>query len=442
MAQTTRISKLNSNFNSRRTTQLHVISFFVAILMTLSSFIASIEAYTPASNPTFRKRTARFVNIPSFSLGSSDPVASNTSPQPWTFQGHACYAQVTRPWNTKFPFFEVLGSTKKPEIVLIHGFGCSSYYWRETIKALTTEGYTVHALDLLGQGKSAKPGRDQGIEYSINLWARLVEDYTQQFIPNDTNVVLMGNSLGSVVALSAATGDHAAASVAPTDGSVPTLPSRIQGIGMFNCGVGMNSRNLLKDPNLNIVQRVLFTFLFDTLDRLIFDNIPLLTYVLKYVVTRDILRNALVGLYQCSPDPASRVDDALVDSFYFPAKDTGSVDALNQIYTNDAGKTPMQLQQDHMELMNNLPIHLVWGEDDQVTPIGGPVGQFYLDLVKDPAVPMSISTVKAGHIPFDDIPECNQFMVQWLNNVVLAYGPKGEKPKITTLQWPFARSSR
>lgn len=419
------------------------MSFFVAILMTLSSFIASIEAYTPASNPTFRKPTARFVNIPSLSLGSSDAVPSNTSPRPWTFQGHACYAQVTRPWNTKFPFFEVLGSTKKPEIVLIHGFGCSSYYWRETIKALTTEGYTVHALDLLGQGKSAKPGRDQGIEYSIDLWARLVEDYTLQFIPNDTNVVLMGNSLGSVVALSAATGDHTAGSADATDGSVPTLPSRIQGIGMFNCGVGMNSRNLLKDPNLNIVQRVLFTFLFDTLDRLIFDNIPLLTYVLKDVVTRDILRNALVGLYQCSPDPASRVDDALVDSFYLPAKDTGSVDALNQIYTNDAGKTPMQLQQDHMELLNNLPIHLVWGENDQVTPLGGPVGQFYLDLVKDPAVSMSMSTVKAGHIPFDEIPDCNQFMIQWLNNVVMEFEPQGKNPKINTLQWPFAaRSTR
>ena len=189
---------------------------------------------------------------------------------------------------------------------------------------------------------------------------------------------------------------------------------------MFNCGIGMNSRNLLKDPNLAGVPKILFQFLFDTLDRLIFDNVAFLTYLLRDVVTRDLLRNALVGLYQCSPDPGSRVDDELVDSFYLPAKESGSVEALNQIYTNDAGKTPMQLQQDHADLLNKLPIHLVWGDNDQVTPLAGPVGQFYLDLMNDPDIPVSLSTVKAGHIPFDEVPECNSFMVQWLQDVVMA----------------------
>ena len=283
---------------------------------------------------------------------------------------------------------------------------------------MTNAGYTVHALDLLGQGKSAKPGRARGgVEYSIDLWARLVEDYTQQFIPMDTNVVLMGNSLGSVVALSAATGDHSRTTTTTTTAQGATLPSRIQGIGMFNCGIGMNSRNLLKDPNLKGVQRILFKFLFDTLDRLIFDNVALLTYLLREVVTRDLLRNALIGLYQCSPDPSSRVDDDLVESFYLPAKEAGSVEALNQIYTNDAGKTPMQFQQDHADLLNKLPIHLVWGEKDQVTPLAGPVGQFYVDLANDPNVPVSLSTVPAGHIPFDEIPECNSYMVQWLQTM-------------------------
>ena len=294
-------------------------------------------------------------------------------------------------------------------------------------------GYTVHALDLLGQGKSSKPGRAEGIEYSINLWAQLVEDYTQQFIPKSSNVVLMGNSLGSVVALSAATGDHAM-----TTTRKATLPSRIQGIGMFNCGVGMNSRNLLKDPNLSGIQRVLFTFLFDTLDNWIFDNAPFLTYLLKDVVTPDLLRNTLVGLYKCAPDPASRVDDALVQSFYLPAKEEGSVEALNQIYTNDAGKTPMQLHQDHFELLNETPLHLVWGNVDQVTPVAGPVGQFYLNLAQDPTVPASFSAVQAGHVPFDEIPECNGFMVQWLEDVVLGYQPKLARSSTSSpFAWPW-----
>lgn len=187
---------------------------------------------------------------------------------------------------------------------------------------------------------------------------------------------------------------------------------------MYNCGIGMNSRNLLKDPNLNSFQRVIFTALFNTLDTLIFGNIPLLTYVLEDVVTMDLLRQALLGLYQSSSEPERRVDDLLVESFYLPAKDQGSVEALCQIYTNDAGKTPMELHSDHAEFLNKIPVHLVWGTKDNVTPIAGPVGQFYMDLAMNPDRKVSISLVEAGHIPFDEIPESNNFMIEWLEGIV------------------------
>jgi pimeloyl-ACP methyl ester carboxylesterase len=423
--------------------------FWKVLLLSSACFrhdgaVLVVSAYTPASSPDFRRRgTARFASSPS--VLSSSEKASSVSEQLWEFQGHQCYAEIARPdlsallpATKAIDVLKGLGTkkSKRPEIVLIHGFGCSSTYWRETTKALTKAGYSVHALDLLGQGKSAKPGRPENVEYSINLWAKMVEDYTTKFIPRQNRVVLMGNSLGSVVALSAATGDHAGDD--KTKGEA-TLPSRIQGIGMFNCGVGMNSRNLLKDPNLNSFQRVLFTFLFDTLDKLIFDNVPLLTYLLKDVVTRDLLRNALLGLYQCSPNPELRVDDALVESFYLPAKDAGSVDALNQIYTNDAGKTPMQLHEDYADFLKKTPLHLVWGTQDGVTPFAGPVGQFYVDLAKNPEEPVSISVVEGGHIPFDEIPECNNLMVQWLEDVVLFC--EGDKETGSFLPWPFQEKS-
>jgi hypothetical protein len=84
----------------------------------------------------------------------------------------------------------------------------------------------------------------------------------------------------------------------------------------------------------------------------------------------------LLGLYRCAENPASRVDDGLVDSFYYPAKREGSVEALNQMYTNDAGPTPMELHTSY-PLLSQVPIHLIWGSEDQGTPLAGPVGQFY-----------------------------------------------------------------
>ncbi|MGE3821468.1 MAG: alpha/beta fold hydrolase, partial [Isosphaeraceae bacterium] len=43
-----------------------------------------------------------------------------------------------------------------PHVVLIHGFGASTYTWRGTIEALAGR-YRVYALDLKGFGLTAKP---------------------------------------------------------------------------------------------------------------------------------------------------------------------------------------------------------------------------------------------------------------------------------------------
>ena len=113
----------------------------------------------------------------------------------WKFRGHDIFAEVSR------------GSPAKPAVILVHGFGCSTTYWRETVKYLSENEYEVHALDLLGQGRSSKPGRAENVVYSINLWAQLVDEYAQENVQSNT-VVLMGNSLGSLVALSAVCGDY------------------------------------------------------------------------------------------------------------------------------------------------------------------------------------------------------------------------------------------
>jgi pimeloyl-ACP methyl ester carboxylesterase len=221
----------------------------------------------------------------------------------------------------------------------------------------------------------------------------------------------MGNSLGSVIALNAATGDYAA----KEECSSTYLRSRVKGICMFSCSIGMNSRNLLLE--YTGIQKAILAAIFDLFDVLIFKNTPLLAYILDKAVTRDLLRNALVGLYQCADSPTERVDDALVDSFYYPAKDPGSPETLSQIYMNDPGKTPMALYRDHEEFLgNHVPVHLVWGEQDGVAPLQGPVGQFFQELSNDPDNKnISIDVIHGGHIPFDEVPACNDLMLKWLD---------------------------
>ena len=290
------------------------------------------------------------------------------------------------------------------------------------MRILHSEGYEVHALDLLGQGRSAKP-TDGSVHYSINLWANMVDDYASQNNLGENGVVLMGNSLGSLVCLSAATGDFVDNSDKSTylTGDNFENNSLVRGICLFNCAVGLNSRNVLKNPSLTPLQVQVFGWLFDVLNTLIFDNEALLRYALDNIVTKDLLRDALKGLYIHSPD---RVDEELVDSFYYPAKEggDGAVEAIRQIYTNDAGLTPIEIHAKYADILDNTPIHLIWGDEDAVTPITGDVGAFYCDRVANNRGGRGLTTIdviKSGHIPFDDNPfDTHAKMLNWLQRKI------------------------
>jgi len=143
---------------------------------------------------------AESVVAPSSSPSSDDPSPKNKpelEPQQsyWKYRGYDIFRQVALPDTTCMPL------TNAPAIILVHGSGYSAVYWRETIKALTGQGYLVHAIDLLGKGRSAAPTDD--VECSVALWADLVDRYARENLPGK-DIVLIGNSVGSLVSLTAA----------------------------------------------------------------------------------------------------------------------------------------------------------------------------------------------------------------------------------------------
>eukprot|EP00614_Pseudopedinella_elastica_P025386 CAMPEP_0172634752 /NCGR_PEP_ID=MMETSP1068-20121228/196049_1 /TAXON_ID=35684 /ORGANISM="Pseudopedinella elastica, Strain CCMP716" /LENGTH=278 /DNA_ID=CAMNT_0013446755 /DNA_START=350 /DNA_END=1186 /DNA_ORIENTATION=+ len=262
------------------------------------------------------------------------------------------------------------------------------------------EGYEVYAFDLLGQGRSTKPNLPPG-SYSIDLWAQQLDDFVREVVAPSPGggVVLCGNSLGSLVALTATAGDQ----TTPAGSGYLSSPSGVKGICMFNSAVGLNIRGMFDGP---LLKAVLFL-----LDALLFNNRFVLGLVLDRVVTKELLREALTNLYLHDP---SQVDDELVDSFYGPAKGEGAAGALSQIYTNDPGLSPMQLHAKYPAL-DALPIHLVWGTQDLVTPITGGVGKFYTARSVDPRRPVSLEMIEAGHVPMDDNSEqANTSLIRWL----------------------------
>ncbi len=106
---------------------------------------------------------------------------------------------VWRGWQTRYTFVQPLIPDKqsKTPLILLHGFGASIEHWRSNLPILGKE-HRVYALDLLGFGGSKKADTD----YSIALWVEQVYDFWQTFIQRP--VVLVGNSLGSLVCFAAA----------------------------------------------------------------------------------------------------------------------------------------------------------------------------------------------------------------------------------------------
>ena len=105
----------------------------------------------------------------------------------WNFLNYPIHTLSSKPEQT----------SKECAILLIHGFGASTDHWRFNIPILSNK-YEVHAMDLIGFGKSPKP---QDIEYSGSLWKDQVVAYVKEKIKKPTIVV--GNSLGGYAALAA-----------------------------------------------------------------------------------------------------------------------------------------------------------------------------------------------------------------------------------------------
>ena len=98
------------------------------------------------------------------------------------------------------------GPTAPIAVLLIHGFGANTNHWRFNQPVLA-ELAPTYAIDLLGFGRSDQPRArlkqepldDSAVHYGFDLWGQQVADFCREVI--DKPVVLVGNSIGGVVAL-------------------------------------------------------------------------------------------------------------------------------------------------------------------------------------------------------------------------------------------------
>ena len=143
-----------------------MVSTFLSYAISLSylylPYISNGFSFHPsATGPSVRLRSSLLANTTAakeeeHETTTSVDVESKRVALFWKWKEFDVFTEVGAPSS----FSNSVECAKKPSVILLHGFGASTTYWRETMRVLQNEGYEVQALDLLGQKdalRSQKP---------------------------------------------------------------------------------------------------------------------------------------------------------------------------------------------------------------------------------------------------------------------------------------------
>ncbi len=283
---------------------------------------------------------------------------------------------VWRGWLTRYTYIRPNRPHQNTApLILLHGFGTSIGHWRQNLSVLG-EHHTVYALDMLGFGASQKAQ----VSYQVDLWVEQVYDFWRTFIRHP--VVLVGNSIGSLVTIAAAA-KH---------------PDMVQGIVMLSL------------PDLSVRQESIPKLLrpaIATIENLVASPLLLKT-VFRFVRQPKVVKR-WAGLAYANKDA---VTDELVDILVGPAQDRGSAQAFSAILKAMIGS---QFSQPVKTLLPSLeiPVLLIWGQQDRMVPPAF-ARQF---AAYNPKVQL-LTLENAGHCPQDECPEeVNGAILAWMESL-------------------------
>jgi hypothetical protein len=291
---------------------------------------------------------------------STAPVAVSPSTG-WSFSGHRVHALRQAP-------AEPVG----PALLLVHGFGASTDHWRHNIPVLART-HEVHAIDLLGFGRSAKPAE---LTYGGALWRDQLVAYVQEVIGRPT--VLIGNSLGGFAAL--------AAGAALGEGSA--------GVVLLNAAGPFSDEQAEPRGWGAIARRTIGTALLRSpvLQRLLFENLR------RPATIRRTLRQVYID--------KRNVDEELVEAIRLPSLDPGAFGVFRTVFDIPRGPPLDEL---FAELRS--PLLLLWGIRDPWINAAGRRASFQRHA---PARTSEV-VLEAGHCPHDEVPEqVNAALLDWL----------------------------
>lgn len=240
-------------------------------------------------------------------------------------------------------------------ILLLHGFGASTYSWRYIVDGLC-EDYKIIAIDLKGFGLSDKPTDNK---YTVRDQSEMVMAFIHQYRLN--NVTLVGHSFGGAVALF-------------------TYLEMMQSIEST-----ISKMILLDSASYNQE----FPYFISILRTPILNRISL-TLLPDKVNTRMILKKAFYD--------DSKITEEMTEVYASYLDTPGAYHALIA--------TAKQIVPSKIETIThrykdiNIPVLLVWGENDEIVPLS--IGRSLSEEI--PKAELRVIR-GCGHVPQEECPK-------------------------------------
>ena len=294
-------------------------------------------------------------------------------------------------WNGFKIYWTVQGEENKYPIIFLHGFGASSKHWRKNLNYFVKRNYVTYSMDLIGFGNSDQPGIREIEQLDNGVWCNQVKDFIKQVIrpKNSKKVILIGNSLGALVALTCAAsiGNEIEAVVASP------LPDQIK----------KTSSQIVINPFLkNIKNRFI---------KLFFILLPL--EVILFLINKlGIIKLGLKAAYF----KKTHIDYELIDIVRKPVlRNTAgrSLRAMCIGMSTRGNNLKASYLLRKLSLSKKVPFLLIWGDKDNFTPLflGKKIANFHR-WVKLKIVPNS------GHCVHDEDPSIfNQISYEWIRDL-------------------------
>jgi pimeloyl-ACP methyl ester carboxylesterase len=280
---------------------------------------------------------------------------------------------VWRGWQTRYAFSRPPNSSnQQPPVLFLHGFGGSIDHWRHNFGVLGEE-HTVYALDLVGFGASRKPK----IEYKISLWVEQVHDFWQTFVGEP--MIIVGNSIGSLVALVAAA-------------TYPEMAKSLVMVSLFDPSAEQELIPKFLQPTANFFKLSLVS--------------PPLLKGLFYLVRQPGIAKAWAK-FAYAKDEA--IDPELMNIFLTPSRDQEAANAFPAILR---GMISIYFAPNIRRFLPRmkLPMLLIWGHLDRIIPRSN-----VQTLVRLNPNMKFVEIPDAGHCAHDETPaEVNKIIGEWL----------------------------